>query len=366
MHRLSLFHPGSITVPVALAFGDADPSIDGKALMAAIAAGYEVGTRVGMAGGQALFFRGYHPQGTSGTFSAAATAANVLRLSPEQAQHALGIVGSQACGLMAAQEGSMVKRFHSGRAAQSGVYAGLLAKRGFTGVLDVLEAEYGGFLSTISGDADPKKLTAGLGTKWEILQVGFKPYSTVASIQTALDALSSLMREHHVKAEEIARLDVGVARLTHVHCAWRYEAQGVTAAQMNLLYGLAVIALDGAAFVDQYQEERLDDPAVFDFIGRINAYPDEMIDALGPNFRHGVRMKLTTTDGRTFSKENLNSRPGSPENPIGWAGVEAKFRNLAGRVLDSRQVDRIVETVSTFEKVARATDFTQLLVAGSK
>ena len=33
--------------------------------------------------------------------------------------------------------------------------------------------------------------------------------------------------------------------MTHVHCAWEYKAQGVTAAQMNLFYGLAVIALDG-------------------------------------------------------------------------------------------------------------------------
>jgi 2-methylcitrate dehydratase PrpD len=70
-----------------------------------------------------LFFRGFHPQGTSGAFAAAATAAHMLKLDANRFQHALGIVGSQAGGLMAAQEGAMVKRFHSGRAAQSGVYA---------------------------------------------------------------------------------------------------------------------------------------------------------------------------------------------------------------------------------------------------
>ena len=70
-------------------------------------------------------------------------------------QHALGIVGSQAGGLMAAQEGAMVKRFHCGRAAQSGVYSATLAKRGFTGITDVLEAPYGGYLSSLFGQAEP-------------------------------------------------------------------------------------------------------------------------------------------------------------------------------------------------------------------
>ena len=72
-----------------------------------------------------------------------------------------------------------------------------------------------------------------------------------------------------LKADDIAKVDAGLSHMTHVHCAWEYKAQGVTAAQMNLYYGLAVIALDGMAFVDQYREERLHDPQILDFIKRI-------------------------------------------------------------------------------------------------
>jgi len=78
----------------------------------------------------------------------------------------------------------------------------------------------------------------------------------VTSIHTALDALADLMREHQLRADDIAEVDAGLSHMTHVHCAWEYKAQGVTAAQMNLSYGLAVIALDGMAFVDQYREDR--------------------------------------------------------------------------------------------------------------
>ena len=51
------------------------------------------------------------------------------------------------------------------------------------------------------------------------------------------------------------KVETGLSPMTHVHCAWEYKAQGVTAAQMNLYYGLAVIALDGVAFTEQYRED---------------------------------------------------------------------------------------------------------------
>ena len=66
---------------------------------------------------------------------------------------------------MAAQEGAMVKRLHAGRAAQGGMTAALLAKKGFTGITDVVEAGYGGFLSAIARTPNPARLLDGLGTR---------------------------------------------------------------------------------------------------------------------------------------------------------------------------------------------------------
>src|SRR5688572_16675972 len=131
IHKESIVHPGSLALPVAIALAESAGKVSGRELITAMVAGYEVGTRVGNAATMSLFLRGFHPQGTSGAFVAAATAGRMLGLDPSEMQHALGIVGSQAGGLMAAQEGAMVKRFHCGRAAQSGVYSALLAKRGF-------------------------------------------------------------------------------------------------------------------------------------------------------------------------------------------------------------------------------------------
>jgi 2-methylcitrate dehydratase PrpD len=297
-----------------------------------------------------LFFRGFHPQGTSGAFVAAATAARLLGLDAHQFQHALGIVGSQAGGLMAAQEGAMVKRFHSGRAAQSGVYSARLAAAGFTGILDVLEAPYGGYLSSYSDKQNAKRLTDGLGQAWETTSVGYKPHASVTSIHSAQDGLLAILRENKLAADDIAQVEAGLSPMTHVHCAWEYKSQGVTAAQMNLYYGLAVIALDGVAFTEQFQESRLAEPRTLDLIKRMSAHVDQEIEAMGPAFRHASRIKVRTRDGRQFEKLTLHRR-GSPENPLAPEEIVDKFYNVVAPCMQRADAERIVALVDRLENL---------------
>ena len=362
IHKESIVHAGSIATPVALGLGEARGRTTGRDVLTAMVAGYEIGHRVGNAATMSLFFRGFHPQGTSGTYVAAATAARLLGLDAQRFQHALGIAGSQAGGLMAAQEGAMVKRFHSGRAAQSGVYAAQLASRDFTGILDALEAPYGGYLSTYSDKPDPARLTAGLGTTWETLNVGYKPHASVTSIHSALDGLAAIMQEQQLKAGDIARVEAGLSPMTHVHCAWEYKAQGVTAAQMNLYYGMAVIALDGAAFTEQFRESRLNDPRILDFISRISAHVDPEVEQMGAPFRHASRVKITTRDGRVFEKLSLHRR-GSPENPLSPEEVVHKFRNVVAPCMNQAAAERIVTAVDGFEMLPDIQDLMPLLGA---
>lgn len=362
IHKESIVHAGSIATPIALAFAEQQGGAPGRDIITSMIAGYEVGHRVGSAATMSLFFRGFHPQGTSGTFVAAATAARALGLDAAHFQHALGICGSQAGGLMAAQEGAMVKRFHSGRAAQSGVYSALLARDDFTGISDALEAGYGGYLNSYSDKPAPARLTEGLGTIWETLNVGYKPHASVTSIHTALDGLSDILRENKLTADDVAKMEVGLSPMTHVHCAWEYKAQGVTAAQMNLYYGLAVIALDGMAFTDQYREDRLRDPRILDFIPRITATVDAEIEKMGAPFRHAARVKVTARDGRSFEKLVLHRR-GSPEAPLAPADIEYKFKHVVRSCIPQARLSRIMDLVRGLEKLDNSGDLLQLVAA---
>jgi 2-methylcitrate dehydratase PrpD len=348
IHAAAHLHAGSLALPTALALAETRPTIDGRALIAAIAAGYEVGLRVSLAATGKLFIRGHHFQGACGPFVAAATAANLLQLSPEAARHALGIAGSFGAGLMAAQEGAMSKRLHCGRAAQAGVQGAQLAARGFTGIPNVLEASYGGFLSTFSGAPDLTQLTRALGETWEILCVGFKPYATAASVQSVLFAIDGLMAENKLTAQDIDRVLIHCSTMAHRHCAWTYEPRGVTAAQMNLFFTSAMMIVDRQAMQDQFRDERLADPKVLAMIERINIEVDPLYDTGGDSTRHCARVSLTTADGRVLRREVLD-RPGSPTNPLPPPHLRRKFETLAAAVLPQDRITQVVETVAGLE-----------------
>jgi 2-methylcitrate dehydratase PrpD len=365
IHVQAHLHPGSLTVPVALALGEWRGNVSGRDFLAAVVAGYEVALRVGLAATGSHFLRGYHFQGTCGAFGAAATAAHVLRLDAEQTRHALGIAGSQAAGLMAAQEGAMAKRMHGGRAAQSGVYAGLLAARGFTGIPNVLEAPYGGFLSAFTDTAQPEHLTQGFGTRWEILNVGYKPYASAASTHTALHSLHAIMQENGLKAGDIGEVHLHCSSMAVKHCAWEYVPQGVTSAQMSLYYTLAAMAHDGEVLTEQFAESRLADPRLLAFMRRIRIEADPAYDRGGDATRHQSRMSVTTTDGRRFEKD-APLRKGSPGFPMTAGERHAKFRRLAGAALPAAAVEGIIREVEALDGAGSIADLIALLRASDE
>lgn len=357
-------HPGSIIVPVVLALAETERTCTGRDFITSTVAAYEVGCRVGMAAGSGLFYRGHHPQGSTGVFAATAAAAKVIGLDAEKTQQAMGVAGSFASGLMAAQEGAMVKRMHAGVSAQNGIYGALLARKGFTGIHNVLEASFGGFLQTFSSTPATEHLLAGLGAQWQTLNVAYKPFATVASIHTALDGLLSIMRENNLNADDIEGIDVGCGKVTYRHCAWKYRPEGVTSAQMNLFYSLAVVAIDGDAGIHQFSDSRLEDRRVLDLIARMEAHIDNEIDAMGRSFRHGSTITLKTKDGRSFTRTELHRR-GTKENPPHPGDIEKKFRTLAGVAMDENTVESIWSFIQDLENKESLDELFKLL-ANSK
>lgn len=348
IHRDAVIHGGSLVFPAALALAQAEGGINGREFLCAVAAGYEVGLRVGAAAGQGLLMAGFHPQGTSGVFASAAAAARILRLDSAQTRNVLGIAGSLGAGLMAAQEGAMVKRLHAGHASRAGVEAALLARSGFSGIENVIEATYGGFLSTHSPSPQIERLVSGLGKRFELLEVGIKPFATVTSIHTCLQGLNAIMVEHGLGYEDISRVGVGVSRATHVHCAWPYRGQSVTAAQMNLYFGLAVMAIFGDAGAPQFTEQRVNDPEILKFIACIEARIDDEIDAAGPSARHAARIEVKTRTGERFERF-VKDRLGSPEKPLSEERIREKFRANAGAILSKIAVKELEKTIGDIE-----------------
>ncbi len=362
IHKESIIHPNSLAVPVALALAETDPTLSGREIATALTLGYEVGLRIGNAATTSLFLNGFHPQGTTGVFVAAATAGRLMRLDTVRMQHALGIAGSLGAGLMAAQEGAMVKRLHAGRAAQSGLMAALLAQRDFTGISDVVEAGYGGFLSSLSRTPNVARLLDGLGADWEAGKVGFKMYPNVTSIHAALDGLRAILIEDGVTAERIAEIRVGCGHMTFVHTAWDYRPAGVTAAQMNMFYGLSVMALRRNVAAADYADDAIADPRILGLIPRISIAVDDEIEGRGPAFRHAARVEVRTTDGRSLRRDVWHRR-GSPENPVSRQEVEQKFAANVDGLLDRRAAQQLQSLAAMLEALPDANEIVAIMAS---
>ncbi len=363
LHRVGVIHPGSEAIPAADALVHHARRIDGKQLITAVVAGYEVGCRVGMTGGAAQLRRGFHPSATSGTFAAGATAAKMLRMNPAKTVHALGIAGTQAAGLMAAQHSSMVKRMHAGRSAQAGVYGALLAARGFTGIEDILEAPYGGFCSTFIDRPDLSHLTNQLGERFETLNAGFKPYPCCGSNHTSIDALRKILGEHReVNADNVQKIRIRTTRATKLHVGWPYEPKSLTTAQMNLSYCVAVLLHDRDFFVDQVTSKSIRRPDVVATTKKIEVLEDPQFDLLGDEGRHGVDLEVQLGDGKSYREKVLHAK-GSDKSPMTQDEVLRKFRLLASRVLSRPRVAKLEETLVNLEKLDDAREIAKLLTA---
>ncbi len=362
MHSRAIMHIGSETVPALVAAAEVKPGISGKKFLAAAVAGYEIGPRVGLCMGQGHLAQGWHC-GTKGVYSSAASAASAFGLSEEQTVHALGIAGTQAAGLMAAQFGSMVKRMHAGRAAQSGLYGALLAEEGYTGIQNVFESDYGGYCTTFSRSKDRfdmNELTKGLGKEFETMRDSLKFYSCAASNHATLDAVRMIRDRHPFKVEDVEKITAYASYLVLEHVGWKYNPIGLTAAQMNLPFCVATLLLEGDVFVKQFTEDVVHNPARIALADKVEVIEDPAVTAKGAGSRYEVRVEVRLKDG-SVHEQHVEAARGSDKKFASEAEVMDKFRKLVSNVLPASQVEQIGETVLKLEKLDDASSLAKML-----
>ena len=363
VHRAGVLHVGAVVLPALIAIAELKHNLSGKEFLAAAAAGYETGPRVGLCMGPEHIGQGWHSGATVGVFAAAAAAARGLNLNPEKTIHALGIAGTQSAGLMAAQYGAMVKRMHAGRSSQSGLYGALLAERGFTGIEDVFESEYGGFCTTFSRSTDRfdlAQLTAGLGSTWQAMGVALKFYACVGSNHTTLDSIRDLQSEHKFGAEDVEEIVVHGSQVTADHVGWKYEPRGLTAAQLNLPFCVATYLLEGDCFVDQFDAAAVTDSRRIALAERVSVHADPAITALGARHRHSVRVEVRLRNGTRLSRSADTPR-GSDENFASPADIVAKFEKLAAHALPEKRIGELRDAVLGLEDLQDAARLATLM-----
>jgi 2-methylcitrate dehydratase PrpD len=350
-------HSGACVVPAVCALADATGA-DGRSVLRAVAAGYDVAARIldGAGGYRPHNDRGWHSTGTCGTFGAAMAAAVMLGLDAERATWALGIAGSLAGGTWAfLGDGATTKRFHPGMAAESGVNAACLAAAGMTGPTDILEARYGGFYNMFCGaEARPDEAVAGLGDNFRIAGTGIKIYACCRGLHSPIEALLDVVVPRKLRAEDVAAIIVHGAPRT-VRQFSKRQIDSVLDGQFSLPYSMAVAVLHGEATLAQFSPPQADDPRVQSLMDRVEVRGD--VD-LAPYEEPTVEVRLASGESirshvpvskGTFSRpvpaEELARKHDTVGGPVMGAKLGALRHALHGleHIGDFRQVSALLE-----------------------
>lgn len=257
----------------------------------------------------------------------------------------------------------MVKRMHSGRAAQSGVISALLAAKGFTGIKDVLEAKFGGYAIAFGGleDVNEQTFCADLGERYLIHDVGFKMYPAAAGAHCVIQAMEELHKEHPMVTGDIAKIDVYTSTFTLKHCGWPYVGGGgVIEAQMNIAYAIATVLLHGTVTIETFSPKALSDPEAMKLTQLVEVFGDPEIDGADREMRHAARVCLHLRNGSVISKF-VPYRKGSQKNPADSTDLLRKFHGLVGGVIGAERGRQLESLVLNLEGVAEIREIGSLL-----
>jgi 2-methylcitrate dehydratase PrpD len=362
-HAPSLCHPGCAIVPAALAMAEREES-NGTALLRAVALGYDVGTRINMALHDYDFRDAGHSSHSFGpSFGAAAAAGALAGVNSDQARWLLSYAAQQCSGISCwmRDEEHIEKAFDfGGMPARNGLVAATMVAAGFTGVDDVFSGERNFFIAydetrRIGKAPEPQRLVQGLGSTFEIVSTNIKRWSVGSPIQAPLDSLLELIRAHGIKADDVEKLTVRVAK------QGANTTDNRTMPDICMQHMCAVMLLDGiVTFISSHDEKRMKHPKVLALRSRIELIGDEELTRVLPS-RQGI-VELRLKDGRSL-RHHTKAVRGTAQNPMTRAEVDEKAYHLMAPILGKPRARRLCDAVWALEKVSSMRKLRPLLRA---
>jgi 2-methylcitrate dehydratase PrpD len=341
VNLLMVGHPTVPVVPPILALSERDDST-GKDFIAAFIAGVETEVRISMLMGETHYVKGWHTTATVGTFGAAAASAHMLGLDTDACVTAFGIAATQAAGLKS-NFGTMCKPLHAGKAAANGLYAALLAKRGFTSNPEILECVQG-FGDTQSASFQPDKALEGMGKSFMARSILFKYHAACYGTHASIEAASAMREKHNLTPERIQKIEVRVPASYLKMCNIQNPATDLEA-KFSLRFTTAMaLAGESTAKTENYSPEMCKDPTVVYLRDRITVVPET-------KWEHAnSEVIVSTSDGLVLRQMGDASIP-EQDQERQWFRLSSKFRDLAEPVIGKGKAEAVVEKVGRLEKL---------------
>lgn len=333
-HYLTVIHPTS-AVGAALVSLATRRNISGKQLVEAVVLGDELCCRIGniLCTPPAQCAVGLSTTGLLGCIGAAIAAGKVMGFDEDQMTTAIGIAANQSAGIREAHA-SMSSWFTVGNAARAGLWAALLAERGFTCPETMIEGAKG-FAVSFSSNPQMEAALAGLGEKWEILDLAYKPYPCGVVVHPVIDACFEITNKHQFDARDIARVDLRVNPLCLQLCN-RPTPKIRAQAMVSFQHWTATTLTHKEAGLPQVTQAMVDDAGIAALRAKVSATADETVG------REETYAKVTLQDGRVF-EGHCRHALSTPENPMTDNHISEKTRLQMELVFDKAKARRVVD-----------------------
>jgi 2-methylcitrate dehydratase PrpD len=328
-------HPSAVLVAPLIALGEMTGAT-GRDLALAYVVGFETECRIGRGVHFHHYDKGWHPTAT------------------------LGIFGLKA------NFGTMTKPLHVGQTVRNGLFAALMAQRGYTANPGAFEHPHG-FLDVLNGPGtyDVDKILADWYAPLEcggFGDPGLKPYPCCGSTHASVSRMIDLATTHDLKPDQVARIEAmpHARRLPHTD---NPDPQTPLGAKFSIQYCIARALDERAVTLRHFAPDAHFDPAIRAIMTRVEAKPHPEISADG---RHpwGAEVIVHTKDGRVLASrvDDYPSR-GPAGIPMTREELWTKFSDCGQLALPASQIAPLFDKLMTIETVTATSDLTRLLEA---
>jgi 2-methylcitrate dehydratase len=295
-------------------------------------------------------------------FSVPAAVSRALGLGHREAANAIALCGASLTTLWVVRTGllSHWKGFASAQAAMAAVHITLLAARGITGPLNLMEGPQG-WEETVGDRVD---------IAWEkepldrFRKSSVKRYNAEAHTQSILEGLLELREEERIVPEEVLRVEVDTFKQAHNIVGGGEAGDRATVlnkeqADHSLAYLCAVALIDGDVYPEQFAGERVTKPDVQELMKRVWTRQREALSARYPK-EMPMRISVLLRDGRELVREKNDYLGFWRTRPLDWQGALAKFERLTAQFPDAGLRRELPAAVRSLETITVA-DLTTLL-----
>jgi len=335
----------SDNIPVALAIGERLGST-GADVLDAIIIGYELYGRL-----RALT---HYPNPFDGTsvsgLVAAAMAGRLMGLDCERQAHALALGACRSLTPRIVRKGklSAAKSLANTLIAQSGVQGALLAAKGVTGPLEILDSHDVGLQDFLDRSGPMDSLWAPAPARPEILDAHVKSYPCIGTAQTTVQAALDAGRRLNGRIGEIERIEVFMADLPFVRDQQadgdRRFPRSREAADHSFTFLPAVALVDGELTIRQFQNERWNEPALKELMGRVSLQIAPDLNQQAPDSMP-CRLRVVLRNGEDRTAECLYPPGHSGPSGLDASVVRSKFLNVSQPVLSFQKCEQVVGAV---------------------